>query len=344
MENEPKPNALLGKGEFDWFAGANSPIVRKVILKGGNWKERAIPHEIQVVGYGTLKQYDTLECGLFNGLTDGHEYLFMEMLRQNLIPAETVAWLNDPTVGDKHYPSYFKDGFINFSERYSAIKGGITSQGTYQFKNAQGAKNWGFIPDDMFPHADNFADEINPEFLTAEMEALGKELLKHLAFNYEWVNPDDTKEFLEYSPLSTIGQYADGDGILDPPTALGHNMLLVNETDDYREVDDSYWRQFKKYKKNKLQSFMAFYITPLKNITMDTSKWIKDNDLKWVQISAGANAGQFGRVLRGKLMMFVSSDRGTLALLDDKMRSEPSIKIIQSEFDALKTADLVVNF
>ena len=344
MEEVIKIGALIGRGDFDWQAGANSPIVRKVILKGGNWKEKAIPNEIQVVGYGTDKQYDTLECGLFNGLTDCLEYLIMEMLRQNLIPAETVNWLKDPVVNGKHYPSYFKDGYINFNERYSAIKGGITNQGTYQYKNANGAKNWGLIPNDMFPHADNFADEINPAFLTEEMEAVGKEFLKHLAINYEWVNPDDTMEFLEYSPMSCIGQYADGEGILNPPTAQGHNMAEVNETEEYREIDDSYWKQFKKYKKDKLQSFMAYYITPLKNNNMDTAKFIKDNDLKWVQITAGQRNGQFGRVLRGKLMMFISTDRGTLALLDDKMRKEPSVKINQADFEQLEAAGLVANF
>jgi hypothetical protein len=174
------------------------------------------------------------------------------------------------------------------------------------------------------------------------MDDLGKELLTHLAFSYEWVQPEDTKEFMKYSPLSCVGQYADGDGILDPETNRGHSMLQVNETEEYREIDDSYWRQFKKYNKLKLQSFMAFYITPLKGANnMDTSKWIKDNDKKWVQNSV---SGQFGRVLRGKLMMINSNDRGAAALLDDKMRSEAAIKITPAELEQLNKAGLVANF
>lgn len=330
-----KTGALLGRDTYDWQAGANSPVIHNVLLESGNWKELSIPHEIQVVNYGKDNQYDTLMCGLFNGLTDGLEYIFMQMIRLNLIPSESVNFLRDK--------GYFENGAINFNERFSGIKGGMTNQGSYQFKNANGAKNFGLIPQKMFPMSDNFYDNIDPKFITKEMEDLGKEFLTHFAINYEWVNTTDTKEFLQYSPLSCIGQYADGDGILNPPTMIGHNMLLVNEIAEYKEIDDSYWRQFKKYNKSKLQSFMAFYVTPLKTNTnnMETSKWIRDNDLKWVQNSV---TGQFGRVLHGKLMMFVSADRGTLALLDDKMRKEPSIKITPAEFEQLKLVGMTANF
>ena len=57
---------------------------------------------------------------------------------------------------------------------------------------------------------------------------------------------------------------------------------------------------------------------------LDLEKFFKENDLKWAQNS---NTGQFGRVMQNKLMVIESSDRGALALLDDKMRKEPSIKL-----------------
>jgi hypothetical protein len=329
---QPPQNALLGRDTYDWQAGANSPIVRKVILKGGNWKEKAIPNEIQFIGAGQQNAYDSLMCVYFNGVTDPLEYLLMEMLRQNKIPAETVNWLKDK--------GYFENGVINFNERFSALKGGISALGAYQWAGANGAKNCGLIPQKMLGWGNSFAENIDPKCITPEMTALGLEFLTHLAINYEWVNAEDTVEFMEYSPLACIGQYADGEGILNPPTSQGHCMLQVNETPEYREIDDSYWRQFKKYNRGKLQSFMAFYITPLK-IPMNTAKWIKDNDLKWVQNS---NNGQFYRVLRGKLMILDAKDGGSKALLDDKMRTEPAIKITQAEFEALKEAQLTANF
>jgi len=330
-------NALTGYSPTDWFAGGNSPIDRKVLLENGNWKVNAIPNEIQVINYGESNTYDTSMCVSY-GITDALEYNLMEMLRQSLIPAETAKWLKDK--------GYFENGAINFSERFIAIKGETKNNGAYMYKVANAVKNFGLIPQKMFPMADNFNDNIDPKFITQEMEDLGKEFLTHLAINYEWVNDFDSKEYLKYSALPCIGQFANydkPDDILNPPTKNGHLMTEVFETDEYKEIDDSYWQQFKKYKKDKLQSFMAFYLTPLK-ITMDTQKWIKDNDKKWVQISAGQGAGQFGRVLQGKLMMFISSDRGTLALLDDKMRTEPSVKIISSELEQLQKDNLVVNF
>lgn len=327
--------ALLGFGKQDWFAGANSPVEPKILLKGGNWKENAIPNEIQVVNYGSTNQYDTSMCVSF-GITDAIEYNLMEMLRQGLIPAETTKWLKEK--------GYFENGSLNFSERFIAVKGETKSNGAYMYKVANAVKNFGLIPQWMFPMADNFADNINPEFITKEMEDLGKEFLTHFAVNYEWVNDDDTKKYLEYSALPCIGQFANyekPDDILDPPTKNGHLMTEVNETDDYKEIDDSYWAQFKKYKKDKLQAFMAFYLTPLKGKTMDTNKWIKDNDLKWFQNS---NTGQFGRVLRGKLLIVPSTDRASALLIDDKMRTEPSVKLTQAEFELLQKDNLVANF
>lgn len=333
-----KENALIGRGEYDWQAGANSPIVRKVLLENGNWKELSIPNEIQVVNYGKDNQYDTSMCVSFNDVNSPIAYILMQMLRLNMIPNDTARWLKEK--------GYFENGAINFSERFVGVLGETKNYGAYQYKVANAAKNFGLIPQWMFPMADNFEDNINPKFIKQELLDLGKEFLTHFAINYEWVNPEDSKEFLKYSPQGCIGQFANyekPDDILDPPTKNGHAMCEVNETEEYKEIDDSYWQQFKKYKKDKLQSFMAFYLTPLKT-NMDTQKWIKENDLKWVQISAGQGGGQFGRVLRGKLMMFNSSDRGTLALLDDKMRTEPSVKIISSELDQLKASELVENF
>lgn len=332
---EINQGALLGRGQFDWQAGANSPVSHIILLELGNWKELSIPHELQFLNAGKTDAYDTLMCVSFNGTTDALEYIMMQMIRLNLIPNVSVKWLQEK--------GYFENGVINFNERFTAIKGQTTNQGAYQFLVANGVKNFGLIPQKMFTYADNFNDNIDPKFITKEMDDLGKEFLTHFAINYEWVQPEDTKEFMKYSPLSCVGQYADGDGILKPPSNNGHSMLQVSEADEYREIDDSYWRQFKKYDKNSLQSFMAFYITPLKsnNNSMETSKWIKDNDLKWVQNSV---SGQFGRVLRGKLMLFNSSDRGTLALLDDKMRTEPSIKITPIEFEQLERVGMVSNF
>jgi hypothetical protein len=73
----------------------------------------------------------------------------------------------------------------------------------------------------------------------------------------------------------------------------------------------------------------------------DSEQFLKDNDLKFVQNS---NSGQFGRIMQGRLMVVDSDDRGTLMLLDDKMRTEPSIKITQAEWEELDKGGYLINF
>lgn len=298
--------ALLGKDSFDWIAGGNSPIDRKILLESGYWKDLSIPNEIQVVNYGYTNTYDTSMCVSFTA-TDAIEYIMMQMLRLNLIPPEHVLWLTEN--------GYFENGILNFNERFTAIKGETTDKGAYQYKVANGIKNCGLIPQTMFPWANNFKDNIDSRFITKEMDEMGLEFKKRFYINYEWVNSWDTKEFLKYSPLSCIGQYATGDGILKPPTNDGHCMLEVFETDEYREVDDSYWQQFKKYNKESLQSFMAFYVTPLNN-SMNITQFLKENNDRIIRNS---NTGAYG-VIYNKTPMLISQERAGLFMIDREKR------------------------
>jgi hypothetical protein len=52
---------------------------------------------------------------------------------------------------------------------------------------------------------------------------------------------------------------------------------------------------------------------------METAKFIKQNDLKWIR---NQKTGAFGRILQGELKTFQTTDRACLALLDDKVRKE----------------------
>lgn len=314
---------LIGQGQYDYIAGGNSPINRIVLKEDGNWKDLNIPNEIQVINSGDANAYDTSECVTFNGVTDACEYIMMQMLRLNMIPAESVNWLKDS--------GYFKDGVINFNEPYTGIKGNTTKIGAYQFVVANGASNWGFIPQDMLPFGKDFNDNIDPKRVTPEMEKMGLEFLNHFVINYERV--DNVEDYIKYSPISCFGKY--GNMINDVPIkktdkGSNHSMLIVANHQDSYEIDDSYWQQFKKYEKDALSGFMAFYITPLKT-SMDTTQFLKDNDKKWVRNS---NTGAFGRVLQNKLFLFPTEDRAVLALLDDKVR-ENGIQISDAEWGQL---------
>ena len=327
-----RPGVLLGRDDYDWQAGGNSAIERSVLVSTLDWKPYLGEHEIQFIGSGTLEAYDSLFCVTFSYLSP-MVALFMYHLSNDLISEENVVWLQDN--------GYFKNGFINFNERFTATLGGTNEQGAYQFSIANAGKNYGLIPQDMFPMADNFYDNVDEKFITDEMYDLGKEFLKRFELNYEWV--DSIENALQYSPVQTIVRFAnydDPEDILKPDGATNHAVTGVYTVTDYDEVRDSYWQILKRYGKDYTHSLMAFKLT-INNNTMDTSKFVIDNDKKWVQNS---NTGQFGRVLQGKLFAFISEDRGALALLDDKMRTEPSIKITQAEWQELDNDELLINF
>lgn len=307
--NPKKSTGLIDSfGERDWFAGGNSPIKRKVLMMSGNWKDLINPHEIQVINSGKTSTYDTLMCVFYNGVTDGLEYIMNRQLELGLIPDWKIDWLVAK--------GYFKEGRINFSERFVAINGGITSQGASIWEGMTAARNKGLIPNDMFPMADNFKDNIDPKFITKEMYDLGLEFTKLFTITFEWLlDPVMTTEFIKYSPLICVGFYGnqENNNLLDPPhTGIQHCMLQVYETLLYREIDDSYWQQFKKYKKEALYSFMALYVDASDNSMFDAQHFINTHD-KFIVRNEGN--GAFG-VIYAKTPLFITPERAGLFMID----------------------------
>lgn len=319
MGNEEiKSGVLIGRGKFDWQAGGNSPIVHEILMPDKNWKKIELEHEIQ---FNYDKLYDTLFCVTYSSL---------KTIAKVLTVLESLGAFTAEQL--KVLAKYKKNGKYNFSERFTGTLGETTTNGAYQYKIAQAIRNYGLIPQDMFPLADNFQDNIDKKFITQEMYDCGKEFLDIISINYEWV--ESVLEYLQYSPIPLIVRYANyekPEDILKPEGELNHQVCGVYATVDYNEIEDTYNQRYKRYKPDYTHNFMAFYITINKK-SMDTAKWLKENDKKWVQ---NVNTGQFGRVLQGKLMVVESKDRGTLMLLDDKMRTEPSIKITNSEWESL---------
>lgn len=294
---------LIGRDTKDWVAGANSEIKPDVFVDDGNWKPYAVEHEIQWTG-----EYDTLFCVTYSALS-AIASLMMYKIKNNLIPATSIKWLQDN--------GYFKNGFINFNERFIGTLGETTNVGAYQYKVANAIKNYGLIPQDMFPLASNFQDNIDPKFITQEMKDLGKEFLNLFQINYEWVS--NVKDALKYSPVQMVVRFANyekPDDILAPSGEYNHAVKGVFSTEQYNEIKDTYWQVYKKYRPDKTASFMAFKIT-VKN--MDNELFIKQNDLKWIR---NQKTGSFGRILQGELKTFQTTDRACLALLDDKVRKE----------------------
>lgn len=313
-------NIKDGRGEYDWQAGANSAIQRRVLLESRNWKELSIPNELQFIHYGQDNGYDSMMCVAFNGTTDALEYIMMQQLRLGLIPPRKVTWLKEK--------GYFENGVLNFNERFSATLGETDNKGAYLHKVANAIRNYGLIPQKMFAFADNFYDNIDKKFITKEMFDLGNEFKTLFQINYEWVDSSNTSEYLAYSPLACTGRYAvpENEIPLDPKTGGKHSMLLVYENEAYREIDDSYWQQFKKYKHSALENFMAFYVDATENIMFDRDKFIKDHDMHIIRNTAN---GAYAVIYQNKPLL-ISQERAGLFILDREARGILSkYKVIQ---------------
>lgn len=317
-----------GRGVADWQAFGNSPIVHEVLLDMGDWKELSIPHEIQFL---QEYLYDTLMCVSFNGTTDAIEYIMMQQLRLGLIPNWKVLWLKEN--------GYFKNGVINFNERFTAIMGDTDTNGAYQYKVANGMRNFGLIPNDMFLMANNFKDNIDSKFITQEMRDLGKKFIELFPINFEWVNPEDTEEFMKYSPLSCFGFYGNQETSepIDPKSGSLHSMLQVTETDAYREIDDSYFQQFKKYKRTALDGFMAFYVDVSDNNMFNAGEFLRTHDTFQVR---NTNTGAYG-VIYHNTALLIKPERAGLYLIDRDARGllgkgkELTVNITGAEWDML---------
>lgn len=258
MSEEVRHGLLEGRQITDYIAGANSPLVHEVLVNSG-WSDYKPEHEHQF-NYASL--YDTLMCVSF-AQTDALESLMMYHLFNGNISASNVLWLKDN--------GYFKNGFLNFNERYVAINGKTSSQGAYAFDVINGIRHRGCIPQDMFPFAGNFKDNVNPQFVTEEMYALGDEFARRFPISYEWVDNGDVQEFIKYSPLTASVRYANGDGILSPEGLPNHRVMVYTVKDEWVGVNDSY-EEIKKYALDCVFSYMAIYLNVNKNMVFKKEK------------------------------------------------------------------------
>lgn len=305
---------LLGQSPTDWIAGGNSPIKHDILVANKDWKPFKVAHEIQ---FNQAKLYDSEMCVTYSALKTIAKILTY-LRDNNLLSQEQLTFLKD----------YEIDGMYNFAERFPGTLGETTAQGAYQYKVANAIKNFGLIPQSMFPLADNFQDNIDKKFITEAMYDKGKEFLKHFSVNYEWV--DNLIDYLQFSPVQTTVRFANYDkseDILAPSETPNHAVTGVYAITDYDEVEDTYYQTYKRYNPAFTFSHLAYYIT-LNNKTMDTIKFLKDNDKKWVR---NFNTGAFGRVLQNKLFIVNTTDRAALMLLDDKVR-ENGVQISDAEW------------
>lgn len=245
---------ILEKRKQDYILGS-SPVEHNVVNENANWKQFSPEHERQNI------PVESLMCVSFSA-TDAVEYQFNKAIFDNRISLEDLKWLRDN--------GYYKNGKINFSERFIGALGDTRSYGAYQYKVGDAIRKYGLIPNDMFTLTDDFNKNIDKDEITEEMYDLGKEFIERFPINYEWVN--DIKEALKYGALQVCVYYADGNGILCPGQNPNHAVVLVNNTEMYSLIDDSYKRQFKKYCHKAIYSPMLYTVKFKKTMTFKKEK------------------------------------------------------------------------
>lgn len=280
------------------------------------------PNKIQFINSGLGNAFDTNFCITFSALKPLQAALNYQVVMKT-IPQSLLDWAKE-----KKYLN--KDGMFNFSPRYTGTMADTTIYGNTQWNVCNAIYAYGLIPEVMHPNiANSWAEYADEGKITQEMKDLGAEFLKKFD-----ISDVDTSE-LDNSPLQGIVRYAEGSGILSPVGKTNHGTTIENEESDHLDTSDSYWQEEKMYAKDKVFYLKGFIIKP-KIMTQDEiNKFLKDNDKKWVRNSQN---GSFGRILQGKLMQIHSTDRGALALLDDKVRQE-GISIDNTKWYALPLGD-----
>ena len=318
----------FGHQKTDWIAGVNSPMKGKDLLDTENWKEYSSRHEIQVYNPGYSNAYDTSLCTSY-AISDAIEHLYNIHNELGNIPFFVGKWF-------KKY-DYLPQGKLETSERLPGANSDMTTGGTYLYKAVNASRDLGIVPQSKLELADSFEDNINPNLISQEIYDLGKESKEYLTINWNWVIAD-TKEALKRSPLVATVKYADGEGILKPSGSANHAVLVVGETDDYYIIDDSYWRQYKKYHKDYVWSFMELSLT-FKTNNMDTNEFIKKHD---THILRNTNTGAFGVIYAGNFLK-VDTDRAGIFSLDRLTRNydeQIMVSITDDEWKQLDKKDL----
>jgi hypothetical protein len=271
-----------GSTPRDWKAGAFSPLTLPVLTD--DWTSYKPEKELQFIM--SDPPFETSCCVSF-ATNNVIETLMMYRLRNNLVSKEDVLWLNQN--------GYFLNGFINFSDRFTAINGKTDKQGAYQFEVANGVKKCGLIPESLLPNkAKTYEEYMNPRAITPAMMVLGLEFAKRFPIYYQWI--DDIEEGVKLSPLTCSVRYAQGEGILAPQGQQNHRVMIVKDFDAYAQILDSYWQEFKDYDKKCIYSPMGFYI--IKNM----DKFIPQDNKLYLLVEGPSQRLAMG--LEGRLVIY----------------------------------------
>jgi hypothetical protein len=182
---------LAEQSEKDWIFGATSlvciaeipPTERIVCLPKG---------EVQ-----QSNKTDMMDCAT-RGPNNIIETKLNWLIKNGKMPSKALNFL-------KQYMN--NEGKVELSDAFTAIKSGTTMNGNSMKAPLEAIRTCGIVPKKLLPLLSwhSWTDYHNPNRITPEIEAIGKESLKYFNFNYERVLPENIKNFLQRDILNLAG-------------------------------------------------------------------------------------------------------------------------------------------
>lgn len=214
----------------NWVAGVNSKIAAEPVNPTGDWTPFVPDFDPQ-----SKNGVETFSCTSYGTVH------MIEMLEFFLTGAKS-----------------------NYAERFPAILSGTTKQGNSEQTVCETIRTKGLIPADMLPFSDDITSweqYMNPNAITPAMLSAGQAWLAKWQFNHHWLfqsaDYGDLKTIIHnalfFSPVG-VGVYAweqdpvTGYYIFPKGATANHWVagIVVNMTDKYYEIFDSYEGDIKK--------------------------------------------------------------------------------------------------
>lgn len=252
--------------ESDWFVKAVPEVKEKV-----QWVSYLPKGESQNVKF----VFDTLSCTTFSALN-----IIETLFKKMDIPPEHKLFLERN--------GYYKDGEVNFSDKFTAIVSGTTKQGNTFQNVGNSIRHNGLIPDSILPFGNEtkWEDWHNPNQIQAYMISLGQEFARYFDVTYSFVYfNDDGKMKPEHKILIEENLYNAPLNVAIPYPAT-HATVLYEVYDNGYMLYDTYdpYIFTKKFDTN-IHYVATYSVTPKKVTTLNRTLKLGDRgeDVKKMQ-------------------------------------------------------------
>jgi len=207
-----------------WVFGGTTNILNQ----SGDWIQDLPTEEHQ-------KKYsvETMSCISF-GSCNAAETLLNFKIKKELISEDNLLWLQDN--------GYISSGNVNFSDRFIALLSWTTKNGNIASKVMGTIKNYGLIPESMFPWnpEDNTWDKYHDKSkITQAMKNMGYEFKRRFPMEYHIVYRADFEEALKESPIIAFvdGYYKFKNGVLQYSNRMSNHCIMIPKLN---HIFDSY--------------------------------------------------------------------------------------------------------